>query len=232
MHGELCSCLSLIFPRYDSHREAILRGKNPAEGTDSDDEVSRLTPDTWLILLQEEQTMNLWPFFSSSCYKGFGSDDLVRKTCAIGSRRCLSGSLGLLRCVQGSVFIDRRGREGRDPRPRAPSFVWGCKDLVLYFVARHSALPFFAEATNCWNSIVPGKITLLTVPLDGLSNGNSATHQIDSTMLACTVPRIDCLDRYRRAMEKDNKKKRDKKRKEFTELVRVRTIPRYCFCPH
>ncbi len=44
---------------YDSHREAILRGKEP--GTEEED----------------EGLLNLWPYFSTSCFSGYGDDENV-----------------------------------------------------------------------------------------------------------------------------------------------------------
>ena len=43
---------------YDAHREAILRGKTGAGGTDEDDPVS-----------------HLWAFFSTSAYAGYGDGE-------------------------------------------------------------------------------------------------------------------------------------------------------------
>lgn len=54
----------LFMIRYDNHKEAILRG---VDTTVSQEEV------------YEERFVNVWPYFSESCYFGFGDDDNVSR---------------------------------------------------------------------------------------------------------------------------------------------------------
>jgi DnaJ-class molecular chaperone len=55
--------------RYDSHKEQILRGgASGSQATDDDPESSG-----------KDDAMNLWPFFSSSCYNGYTDPKEVRK---------------------------------------------------------------------------------------------------------------------------------------------------------
>lgn len=51
---------------YDSHRESILRGATAANGTAEDTENS-----------DDFMSFNLWPYFSSSSYHGYGDDPEV-----------------------------------------------------------------------------------------------------------------------------------------------------------
>lgn len=81
-----------------------------------------------------------------------------------------------------------------------------------------------AATRNCASFIAPGRTILLTVLSVGQSNGSLAMHRIDSMQSHLYYSSVR---RYRRAMEKDNKKKRDKKKKEFTELARVPLRPFY-----